>query len=257
MKNNSLLKKIESFYKLAIYSDRASFFKAIAENRIQSNKLPQYLKDIFYGSSNELGNVGKGDGWNSSIDVSAEKKEISDASLNSYSEIDLDKVMQMYNSAIAKVGGARDASEDPDFVIIHSVVKKLEKSRDQLASYMQSMNFASNKSKSSPSEVEKDQVGSAPKDVTSLPLEKPTVAPTTISTDVQNKLDEILTSLAVQGKLFYSPIKPTGKLDAQTKLALESFRKYFALGASTSLKDLLDDVVTMHEMLEKTNMLNK
>ncbi len=250
MKNNSLLKKIESFYKLSVYSDRASFFKAIAENRIESNKLPEYLKDIFRLSFDKLDNVGKGDGWQSSIDVSAEKNEMYNA-MNNYGEIDLDKVMQMYNSAITKVKGAVSASS-------HPTLKKLEESRDQLASYMQSMNFASNKSKSSPSEVEKDQVGAASKEesVTSLPLDKPAVVPV-ISTDVQNKLDEILTSLAVQGKLFYSPIKPTGKLDAQTKLALESFRKYFALPASSSFTALLGDVVTMHSLLEKSNMLDK
>lgn len=70
---------------------------------------------------------------------------------------------------------------------------------------------------------------------------KETVIDDQISSNIQKKLNDILTPLAIEGKIFFAPLVPDGTLGKSTKQALETYKKEFGLqGApfSAVLKDI-------------------
>lgn len=209
MKN--LLKKIDSFYKLAVYSDRSEFLKALAENKIVSDKLPESLKGNFIADSTMLEGVGKGSEWRNSADLSAERKALLDAATFSGTTLDLDNILALYDSAIAKVQSAAVDSSS-------AAISNLGQHRQQLASYLGSLNFAGNKIKTQPQAPGSEETVEMTMNPTTIKAKYPSISP-----ERQEALDKIL---SVEG-LASPGLDPDGVLGPKTRAALDLFKKKF------------------------------
>jgi hypothetical protein len=66
-------------------------------------------------------------------------------------------------------------------------------------------------------------------------------APEQMTEDIQKKLNDILTPLAVQGKIFFAPLKLDGILGGSTRQALDTYKKQFGL-QNASHSDVLKDI---------------
>jgi len=205
MKNDALLKKINSFCKLAIYSDRSEFLTALAENKINSDQLPESLKGNFIADSSMFDGVGKGSDWNGRADLSTEKKSLLDAATYSNVGLDLDHILSLYDSAISKV---KSVSSNENNTPISNLIEH----RKQLKNYLESLNYNVNKAKPNSGETSSEI----------------TMSPTTIvgkypeiSKEHQIALDKIL---SVDGKIAPNSLKIDGVLGPQTRKALDLFK---------------------------------
>lgn len=234
-KNEKLLKKIDSFYRQAVYSDRSSFLNAIAQDgssQLNENirqHIDSLIKDVaaLKPNSQPL--------QNKLLDYvnfnTANKK---------FSPSELKELYQAIQEAAATITGPEHAPQAERASELAQMVKTLVYG-DTLG------------------DTPKLDGGFSPLDYGSSPNSDPSAfanpakpaGVTPFPKDVQEVLNRVLQEWAVKGEVFYVPFKNTGILDSGTKKALDTWKQYMNM-PKASLQQLIQNIRTYDSMVGKT-----
>jgi peptidoglycan hydrolase-like protein with peptidoglycan-binding domain len=200
MKYASLLKKVNGFEKLALYSNRTSFLKALASNMVSADKL---TPDVRADLESVLKNVDALDPNSTEL-----QNKIMDALHND--TVDLDDLIQTIHTATNQFpeGHGPQINQALDLTI---KLQKLLQDQEQTTATLPA----------SP--------GSFTQPSTTKPAGLPTIDKT-----VQDKLN---TLLVPSGEIM--PLKVDGLLGDRTKSAIEAFKKKYNVPGNYTLPQVL------------------
>lgn len=232
-KNEKLLKSIDAFYKQAVYSDRSSFLNAIAQDgssRLDENvrqRINSLIKDVAALKPNSQ---------------PLQDKLLDFVNFNTANKVfsaqELKELYQAVQEASSLITGPEHVPQAERASELAQMVKKLVYG-DSLDGGYSPLDY-----------------GSSPKsDPSAYATPAKPAGPIPFSKDVQTKLNEMLTDLAINGKVFYvAPLafKASGILDANTKKALDAWR-YYMNTPKASLQQLAEDITNYYNMVFKPN----
>lgn len=238
-KINKISKYVDLFCKKALNRrERLSFLKALAQE--EGSRLTAQIRSGLESLVKDLAAIKP-----NSQDL--QNKLMDFINLNTENKVFSKQDLVQLNQSVRS---AKQLISDPQHSSQAEKAAELEKMIDQLA-------FVPNEPAESPI-AENEPYGpsltggfSSEPVSSTTPAKKPATPPS-FPKDVQEKLNEMLSDLAVQGKVFHTPFKATGFLDANTLKALNNWRKYMNM-QKASLKELVDNIKQYHGMVFKPN----
>lgn len=233
-KYEKLLKKVDTFYKQAVYGNRSSFLQAIAQD---GSRLNEQIRERINSLMQDVAAIKP----NSSQPLQSKLMDFVNFNTanRTFTKEELNELYQAVQEARALITGPEHAPQAERASELAQMVQQLMGNQtDNLVGGYSPLDY-----------------GSSPKsDPSKFPAPAPAkpAGPAAFPKDVQNKLNEMLQDLATQGDVFYVPFKASGVLDAGTQKGLDAWRKYMNM-PKASLKDLIENINSYYTYIWKPN----